>query len=49
MLLHANASLTICDNSGKTALDIAKARGQVECAVSQSVSQSVSHTDTHSK
>ena len=32
MLLHANASLTICDNSGKTALDIAKARGQVECA-----------------
>ena len=32
MLLHANASLTICDKSGKTALDIAKARGQVECA-----------------
>ena len=32
MLLHANASLTCCDNGGKTALDIAKARGQVECA-----------------
>jgi len=32
VLLHGKASLDCCDNAGKTAHDIAKARGQVECA-----------------